>query len=201
MAKVRRKRNAQRGTSSDTLIYQLKISIQGLEPQIWRRVQVPGNMSLNTLHDIIQVLFDWEDYHLHEFTIGTTNYGIVTGKEFYEVKDDTRSRLQQVIPQVGGQFLYTYDFGDSWEHLIEVEKTVDADDKTAYPMFLEGEFAAPPEDCGGVWGYANLVEIISDPDHPEHDEMLEWLGDEFDPETFDREAIDRGLAQIRRRRM
>jgi hypothetical protein len=88
---------------------------------------------------------------------------------------------------------YTYDFGDNWEHTIQIEKVVDAEPGIRYPRCIDGKRACPPEDCGGAWGYGDFLKAIQDPKHSEHEEMTEWIGGEFDPEEFDLAAVNNGL--------
>lgn len=201
MAKVRRKHNGQRGKKPEAPIYQLKISLQWLEPAIWRRVQVPGDVTLETLHHVIQALFEWEDYHLHDFTIGDRRYGMTDRAPELDLKDEAGARLTQVIPDPGGNFTYTYDYGDHWEHAIEVEETLEPDDETKYPVCLDGEYAGPPEDCGGPPGFAELMMAINDPEHPEHEDVLEWVGEDYDPEEFDLEEMNEHMAWVRAKYM
>lgn len=182
-------------------IYQLRISLHWLEPSIWRRVQVPGDITLKTLHHVIQSLFRWEDYHLHEFSIGDRRYGMADRVQDPEMKDEAGAQLTQVIPDVGETFTYTYDFGDYWEHTIEVEEMLDPDGETKYPVCLDGEYAGPPEDCGGPPGFADLMMAINDPEHPEHEDMLEWVGEDYDPEAFDLEQMNEQMAWVRARFM
>jgi len=170
-----------------------------MRPPIWRRVQVPSDLTLAKLHRVIQAVMGWYDSHLHQFIVGKTYYGVPSLDEFseLELKDERKARLDQILSRSKQKIVYEYDFGDSWEHEIVLEKILAPDSRTRYPACLGGARACPPEDCGGVGGYANFLEAISDPDHEEHEEMLEWIGGEFDPEQFDVDLVNQGLKTIR----
>ena len=177
-------------------VYQLKIALEHLLPAIWRRVLVPGDVTLYKLHQVIQAVMPWQDYHLYEFAIGGVSYGDPDPTGMTEMKNARRIRLSQLVGEKG-KFLYTYDFGDSWEHKVQVEKLLAPDPAVKYPVCVAGEYACPPEDCGGPPGYVAFLEAIADPEHPEHDDMLEWIGGEFDPMTFDLEEVNQALARFR----
>jgi hypothetical protein len=181
-------------------IYQIKVGLRQAKPPIWRRLEVPADLSLADLHHVIQVTFGWDDSHLHMFE---TPYG-----EFGHANQELGHRaeapvtLEQVAPRATDKIRYTYDFGDDWEHEILVEKVLDRDQSApVHPRCTGGRRAAPPEDCGGIWGYAELVEVLADPRHPDHEDRLQWLGlddpNQFDPAAFDRENVNRALTQLR----
>ncbi len=179
-------------------IYQLKITLRDSKPPIWRRIQVPGDITLAELHLVFQRVMGWENDHLHAFAIGGIQYSEPEPAPYEndgEIQDENSVTLNQVVSGKA-KFSYEYDFGDSWEHQIILEKVLPPETGVQYPVCLTGKRACPPEDCGGIWGYAELLEAISDPNHPEHDERLEWLGDEFDPGAFDLEAINQDLRDI-----
>ncbi|MEX0806068.1 MAG: plasmid pRiA4b ORF-3 family protein [Candidatus Binatia bacterium] len=178
-------------------IYQLKISLRDIRPTIWRRLQVRGDVTLAKLHRIIQAAMGWYDSHLHQFIVGETCYGVPSREDLSEVKDEKKVRLDQILSRPGRKMVYEYDFGDGWEQEILLEKVLQPDSKVRYPRCIGGARACPPEDCGGVPGYANFLEAIRDPRHEEHEEMLEWIGGEFDPEEFDLEEFDNALRRIR----
>jgi hypothetical protein len=183
------------GQSSD--IYQLKITLRESRPPVWRRVQVAGDATLYKLHEIIQVVMGWGNYHLHEFVIEEERYGEPYPDYDFEVEDEKKVKLSDVVLGEGDRFIYVYDFGDNWEHEIKVEKALPPEPGIKYPRLLKGKRACPPEDVGGVWGYEEFLEAIRDPGHPEHKEMLEWIGGEFDPDEFDKDEINRALRKIR----
>jgi len=178
-------------TSKD--IYQIKVTLLGSKPPIWRRVQVPADVSLLTLHNIVQNAMGWENGHLHQFIIGGTYYGDEMLLDEGDVEDEAKFKLNKVVKRPKEKFIYEYDFGDGWEHQLEVEKILPAEPDVRYPRCVAGKRACPPEDCGGVWGYASLLEAIGDPDHPEHEDMSEWVGDDFDPEKFDLDGVNKIL--------
>jgi len=179
--------------SSD--VYQIKVTLKGSKPPIWRRFQVTGDTRLSTLHRILQGIMGWENYHLYQFTIGDTYFGAPDFE--LDIENDRKVRLSQVVPGEKAKFTYEYDFGDSWEHQILIEKILPPEPGVRYPICLTGKRACPPEDCGGIWGYADFLEAIQDPKHPEHDEMLEWVGEDFDPEAFDLDEVNRVLKRIK----
>lgn len=178
-------------------VYQLKVGIRGAKPPIWRRLLVPGDTELTELHRMIQAAFGWDGTHLHVFE---TEYGSF-GREDPELghTSDASATLEQVVSQVKDKFTYTYDFGDDWEHQILVEKIEPADPSMTYPVCTGGRRAAPPDDCGGIWGYHELVEVMADPSHPDHQERLAWLGLDdaagFQPARFDAEEISELLRE------
>src|SRR2546425_8564180 len=174
--------------------YQMKITLKGIRPPIWRRVQVPGSIRLAGFHAVIQTVFGWTDTRLHEFLINGESYG--RPDDFDEVVvDEAKLTLAQVV---GGskRFRYTYDFGDDWEHEILVEKIIAGDSGSERPLCLGGKRHRPPEDCGGPWGYREFLEAIRHPHHSEHDAMLDWVGDGFDSEAFDVAEVNRALAAL-----
>lgn len=180
--------------------YQVKITLRHVKPPVWRRLQLPGSITLGELHNVIQTAMGWEDYHLHVFTAGQRRYGRRSG-DWYdwdpELCDEDAARLADVAATVGDKVRYEYDFGDGWEHDIAVEEITPA----AGPVGIRcvaGRRACPPEDCGGPWGYAELCEAIADPGHERHDELLGWLGGHFNPAAFDRDAVNARLPARRR---
>ena len=179
-------------------IYQLKITLKESKPPIWRRIQVPANITLHKLHAILQCVMGWYDYHLYGFRIAGIEYGIPDPDgdfDEFDLKDSRRARLNKVISGEKAVFTYDYDFGDGWEHQILVEKILPAESGVQYPVCLAGKRACPPEDCGGIGGYEDLLKIIRNPAHEEYEEMMEWLGGPFDPEEFDIEDINPYLAR------
>jgi hypothetical protein len=189
--------------ATPTPIYHLKISLEGIEPPIWRRLQVPGTGNLGWLHAVIQVAMGWTNSHLHQFVVGKHLYSNPS-VDLDECEDDPSAldenvtALMDIASRVKSTFMYEYDFGDSWEHRITVEKILDPDPApAALALCLDGERACPPDDCGGVYGYANLLDVIMDPKHEEYEDMMEWLGGKFDPEVFDRGKINRYLRKLK----
>lgn len=186
-----------KGDQKERLIYQLKVTLKDSRPPIWRRIQVVSDVSFAKLHQILQIAMGWTDSHLHQFMVGQAYYGIPDPGFDFEIEDERKVRFSQIAPGVKKKFIYEYDFGDSWGHQITVEKILQPEPGVRYPVCLAGKRACPPEDCGGVWGYESFLEAIRDPQHPEHDEMLEWVGGEFDSEAFDLNAVNQDLKSIR----
>jgi Plasmid pRiA4b ORF-3-like protein len=187
-----------RPTSGTGTVYQLKVTLADLEPPIWRRIEVP-DVTLGELHDILQVVMGWHDSHMHQFIVDGTYYGQIMPDGFdLEIKDEDGVLLSQVIgDQKKARFVYEYDFGDSWQHEIVVEKTLEPEPKVHYPRCVEGARACPPEDCGGSWGYVDFLEAMADPKHENHRDMKEWIGGKFDPEKFSSVAVNRALKPLR----
>jgi len=178
-----------RRTFAAPAIVRVKVVLQGIRPQIFRRLEIPTAISLGVLHDILQIAFGWTNSHLHQFLVGDRRFGTRDGEFDDQIADESKTRLAQLLPPYH-PFVYEYDFGDSWMHLITVEKTHEREAGVPYPRCTGGKRAAPPEDCGGPWGYADMLAALRDPGHEEHDSMLEWIGDEFDPEAFDLPTIN-----------
>ena len=176
-------------------VYQLKVGLRGAKPPIWRRLLVPADFLLAELHEVIQVAFGWHGYHMHVFETPYGEFG--TSDSDLGHRPDGSVTLEQVAQGANVKIRYTYDFGDDWEHEILVEKVLDGDPGVpALPWCTGGRRAAPPEDCGGIWGYADLLDVLDDPTRADHEEKQEWLGladlSEFDPAAFDMEAVNRG---------
>ena len=184
-------------------IYQLKITLLGTKPLIWRRLLTPADLSFAQLHDVLQVAMGWEDYHLHEFSIGGQRFGVPDPDDTLmggiACVDERKVRLGDVLVGAGAKMGYNYDFGDDWEHSIVLEKVLEAEPGIVYPVCTGGKRRGPPEDCGGVYGYYNLLEALRDPEHEEHAGMLEWIGEGFDPDHFSIDDINRRLAPAPRR--
>ena len=181
---------------------QLRISLRGVsKPPVWRRVVVPADLTLGELHDVIVEAMGWEDSHLHMFDTGSQQYG-PPGLDL-GFADESRARLGDVLSRSGSSLIYTYDFGDDWEHEVRLEETRAATPGSVYPSCVAGKGACPPEDCGGQWGYENLKEVLADPRHEEHEDMLEWLGldsgDEFDPAAFSLDEVNARLRPLGRK--
>ena len=178
-------------------IYQLKVTLKGIRPPIWRRFQVKSNITFWELHNTIQTVMGWYNAHLHQFFVDgltitdqeTLDWGMDDGV------DVTKARLNRYVNYEKQRFIYEYDFGDSWEHVVLVEKIMPAESNVTYPRCLKGKRACPPEDVGGIWGYESFLEVLANPEHEEYDEYMDWLGGELDPEEFDLEEINRMLVR------
>jgi hypothetical protein len=158
---------------------QLKITLQGVRPPVWRRLVVPMSLTLGELHQVFQTAMGWTDSHLHAFDIGGATFGDLEDLDGSGI-DESRARLSRAIGKVS-KFRYEYDFGDGWVHDVAIERT---DGDAAVPRCLAGRRACPPEDCGGPGGYDHLLKVLADPAHEEHTELAEWVG-AFDPAAFD----------------
>jgi hypothetical protein len=165
-------------------LYQLKVVLEELEPAVWRRLLVAGDIKLDKLHYALQDAFGWTNSHLHCFEIGEQRYGMADVEEDADdLKDERVAVLRKVVSE-GANFCYEYDYGDGWRHRIDVEKVVGGAE-IGSPICLDGRRACPPEDVGGPGGYEEFVKAIADRKHERHREMLDWFGSRFDPETFD----------------
>jgi|LFRM01.1.fsa_nt_gb hypothetical protein len=191
---------------SDTgSIYRLRVELEEIEPVIYRVLLVRGTIGLDLLHAILQVAIGWTNSHLHKFNIGDSEYSdpeFNLNEDAFEgqklVEDEAIVNLDEVAPRKGFPFSYEYDFGDSWEHRITVEDILPDDGTLAgFAECIDGKRACPPEDCGGVPGYADFVETITDPENEEYESMLEWVGGAFDPEAFDIKKVNRFLKKIK----
>jgi hypothetical protein len=184
--------------TKEAKIYQLKITLKYIRPPIWRRIQIRPDITLATLHRVLQITVGWYDSHLHQFRAGKAYYGAPDIDEFCELnlKDDSKAQLGRVLIKPKQKLIYEYDFGDGWEHEILLEKVLTPESGVRYPRCIGGARACPPEDCGGAGGYANFLAAIRDPNHEEHDEYLDWIGGEFDPEEFELDEVDAGLRHV-----
>ena len=176
-------------------VYQFKIALRDSKPPVWRRVQVPETYTFWDLHVAIQDSMGWSDYHLHEFEIlhPTSKRKVRMGfpdEDFgRDILPNWKQKISDYFSLENKKSDYLYDFGDNWEHAIELEKILPREKSIRYPICIKGKRACPPEDCGGVWGYEEFLEAIEDPKHEEHEEMLMWIGGKFDPEHFNPEEV------------
>lgn len=187
--------------TTDVPIYQIKVTLEDSKPPIWRRLLVRSDITLADLHSIIQAAMGWGSYHLHQFIVGGTYFGEPHPDyaDFIDMQDHRLVTLREVAARERAKFRYEYDFGDDWLHQVLVEKILPPEPGQTYPMCIKGRRACPPEDVGGIWGYEEFLEAIRDPDHPEHQDYLEWVGGEFDPAAFDLDAVNRALRALHRR--
>jgi len=182
-------------------VYQFKISLQGIKPVIWRRIQVPCTYTFWDLHVAIQDAMGWLDYHLHEFHLKELNgkklfIGIPMDEdelldgffESHKVLPGWKHKVSKFISITEPNFLYVYDFGDDWHHTIKLEKVLPAEEGADYPRCIGGKRNSPPEDCGGPCGYQNMLEVLDDPEDEEYESTREWVDsmkeEPFDPEKF-----------------
>ena len=170
-------------------IYELKITLRGTRPPIWRRLRVKSDVTLFKFHSILQFVMGWMDGHMHQFIAKNKVYGRVD-LELPERENEKKVLLGQVLRKPKDSLVYEYDFGDGWEHAVVLEQVLEAAPGGKYPYVVAGKRACPPEDCGGTGGYEHLLEVLAD---PKHAEMVEWVGGSFDPEDFDAGEINRGF--------
>lgn len=178
-------------------IYQIKVTLKDSDPPIWRQIEVPSHITLYKMHRILQIVMGWNNSHLHEFQIAGSSYGEKHPEYGLEMKTERRARLDELVPEVNQTFVYNYNLDEGWEHELWVEKALTREVGVHYPRCVAGDRACPPDDCGGWRGYGELLEIIQNPEDPEYEETLEWLGGSFDPEAFDLDVVDRELKKIR----
>ncbi len=179
-------------------VYQFKIALKGIEPTVWRQIQVPETYSFWDLHVAIQDSMGWLDYHLHEFELidPSTGEQVSIGIPSDDFEDFDKIVLPGWELKIADYFAatnvsanYEYDFGDGWQHEITFEQIILRAKKGTYPTCIAGERACPPEDCGGVVGYQEFLEIIMNPAHERYKDMLTWAGGEFHPEYFNPEKV------------
>ncbi len=177
--------------------YQIRIDLARYRPKIWRRLLIRSDLPLSGFHLAIQIAMGWENSHFHQF---------IKDKKFYSERleedwtwddrhnvDYSEMHVSDLLTTEKDKIEYEYDFGDGWVHEIKLEKILPADNTMKSPVCTDGALACPPEDCGGIWGYAQMLEALKDPHHEQHEETLEWIGEEFDPELFDIETVNKLL--------
>jgi hypothetical protein len=175
--------------------FQLRIALLDYQPEIWRRVLVPGSVRLNKLHLIFQNAMGWTDSHLHAFRI----QGALYGAQFDDYPDDELDEKKFTLGAVvseGDRFAYEYDFGDSWDHEVVVERASRVVPTLKVAVCLAGENACPPEDVGGTGGYVALLEVLADPTHEDFKELSRWVGRNFDPTLFDLALVNAALQSL-----
>jgi hypothetical protein len=186
-------------------IARLHIALADTDPLIWRRVDIPADASIKMLHDVIQGAMGWLDYHLWEFEAGDQRYGVPDPDwDDGSLRAAKNTKLKTLIDRGIRQVLYTYDMGDSWEHIVTVEAVLAVEPGSKYPRYVEGERRAPPEDCGGIPGFEAFLEAIANPKHPEHNEMTKWYrgcyGKAFNPDAIDEREAKLRIGTIAKRR-
>jgi hypothetical protein len=178
-------------------IYQIQITLTNSNPIIWRRFLIQPYLSLSDFHMVIQIIMGWRNSHLHQFIKNETFYS-------ERLKDDASwedlnnvdykgLKISDLLVNENDKIDYEYDFGDSWHHDVILEKILLVSDKSQYLICLDGKLSCPPEDCGGIWGYADLLQVFNNPKHKDYADLLDWLDGEFDPDHFDKEAVNKIL--------
>jgi hypothetical protein len=176
------------------LAYQLKITLEHSKPAIWRSVLV-GDCTLDVLHEIIQAAMGWTDSHLHLFQYGDDIFSDPRSEVDEAEYDETQVRISDLVANGCKKLRYCYDFGDDWWHTVAIEKSFKPKPTDGFPKCVKGAGARPPEDIGGIWGYYELLDAIRNPKHERHAELVEWLGDDFDPNAFNVEQTNAALAR------
>jgi hypothetical protein len=156
--------------------YQIKVTLKGSKPPIWRRLLVPSSITLSKFHHVLQIAMGWTNSHMHQFVAGDRFYGEPDPDFESHVIDGRNVRLDRLLNREKDTITYEYDFGDGWEHKIELEKVQPFDPEVSLPICVTGRLACPPEDVGGIWGYQNFLRAVQEPSHAEHREYLEWVG-------------------------
>lgn len=184
-------------------IYQLKVTLLGTDPPIWRRLLVSADLTLAQLHKVLQTTMGWDDAHMHEFRAGQRRFGRPEPADPFtrmpRVESERMVPLSAVLQRAGAKMIYTYDLGDNWEHGVVLEKRLPAEPHTTYPICTDGQLACPPDDCGGIPGYYDLLDALAEPGHPRHEELQDWIGAAFNPEAFSPDQVNRRLSRVRRR--
>ncbi len=195
------KRDSKPASESFNEICTLRIDLLGTKPPIWRALEVPTSMTLLTLNDVVQIAMGWFGAHLWEFTAGKRRYGPRFDDEDGDdpPADAGVARLRDLLGRGVREVRYVYDFGDGWEHRLKFSDVRQGDPALDYPRYIAGERAGPPEDCGGIAGFYQMLDVLADPAHPDHDEVADWL-DEYDPEEIDVTWLETALRRIARKR-
>jgi len=180
-------------------IYQIQIALKRFKPKIWRRLLIPSDLLLSDFHKVIQTSMGWTNSHLHQFIKNRTFYTVkMQDDDLWDEMDNVdykEMKISDLLKKEKDKIVYEYDFGDGWEHDIILEKILPPDNDTKHPICLTGKMNCPPEDCGGIWGYSDMLEILKDPDHEEYESYIEWLGEEFDPTYFDKDEVNELLRE------
>jgi len=181
-------------------LHQLKITLSGIRPPLWRRVLLSPEITLGKLHRILQTVMGWKDAHLHRFLQDGKTYSDPSCELGDAVLDERRVTLGQILTEPGSRLVYEYDFGDSWMHELVCEEIAASDEKAPYAICTDGARACPPEDCGGPDVYSDLLGVLKNHKHKDYEEMRDWVGGRFDPETFNLEEINEHLSRELRRK-
>ncbi len=196
-SKTKSNANPKTASKSNAPIYRLKLTLCGVRPPIWRRIEVPGDSRLDHLHLMFQAAMGWENSHLHNFSIGGETYGMIHDDFDSDLENEEKFRLRQLVPSEKAGFEYVYDFGDNWEHEVVVEHIGAPEPGVKYPRCIDGARACPPEDVGSTCGYEDFLEALRDPKHKSHEDYVEWIGGKFDAEAFDVAKTDARLKKFK----
>ena len=176
-------------------VYQINVSLNEIQPNIWRRFLVKDTTTLPALHKILQTVMGWTNSHLHHFVVDREIYSEPDEYNELEYIDYRKTRIRDVMDSVNDAMTYEYDFSDGWEHSLILEKVIDSDPDVKYPVCLAAERNCPPEDCGGAHGFMEMLDILNNPNHEEYESWKTWVGDEYDSERFDLSIVNRLLRQ------
>jgi hypothetical protein len=177
-------------------VFTLRLTVVCCQPPIWRQLQVRESMWLSRLHDSIQVAFDWFDYQTHAFNLDDLRFGNPLKREELTIEDDRDVTLADLNLEQRERFTYGYHFGEGWQVDLKVEKIGPVEKKAVYPLCIGGERAGPPEDCGGIDAFHDMLACIKEPNTELGREWLEWLGPDYDPEACDLKKINEGLRKL-----
>ena len=177
-------------------VFTLRLNIGACQPKIWRRLVVRESMWLSRLHDSIQVAFDWFDYQTHAFNLDDLRFGNPLKRETMSIEDDRDVTLADLDLEHRERFTYGYHFGEGWQVEIKVEKMGKIAKGVTYPTCTAGEQAGPPEDCGGLEAYHDMLACIKEPQSDLGREWLEWLGPDYDPDVCDLDKINKSLKKL-----
>src|SRR5437667_502026 len=175
-------------------VYAIKVTLLGTRPPVWRRILVPRDITLRNLHRTLQTVMGWTDSHLHQFVFQRQSLSDPRSRVGRKVADENRTKLGELITTVGAKLLYEYDFGDGWQHELLLEEVL-LGDESFQQICVAGERTCPPEDCGGPSGFAELLKALQESSHPEHSNIREWVGENFGPEYFASDEINRTLSR------
>ncbi len=178
-------------------IISIKITLNNTNPAIWREVTVPASITFFFLHHIIQISMGWRNSHLFEFKVGDYKIGYIDPQEAFEDVADANEVTLDLLLKEDMALTYLYDFGDDWEHIVEVEKLLEKEEGNIYPLCIEGQLACPPEDSGGIHGFYDKLEILKDKKHPEYSLIKQWVGRGYYPEKFNIEKVNKKLPKFR----
>jgi hypothetical protein len=181
-------------------LYQIKIELKNSKPKIWRKILIKSDMFLSDFHMAIQFAMGWTNSHMHSFEYNGKSYSErVIGDDFwdeFDCVDYKNFKVSKFLKNEKDKIKYEYDFGDGWEHNIVLEKILPIENDKRYPICIGGKNSCPPEDCGGIYYYIHMLEVLKNPKHKEYKEIKDWLEEEFDPEEFDLQEVNSGLASF-----
>ena len=178
------------------MLCEIKVQLRYINPPIYRVLRIPSHTSLLKFHKLIQRAMGWSNYHRHLFEVEWKRYGEHHERWDSEVIDSRKITLDKIFSAGTKSFIYDYDMGDGWRHDIDLLGIIEAE-RNEEPACIGGARACPPEDCGGPPGYEHLLEALADPNHEDHEELLEWVGRRYDPEKFDLETVNKALKRVR----